>query len=66
MKRNLLSFNDRLHIEDFLDRVHTDENFFDYLNISEENQVKLVAYQLKDGASAWWEQLIYSHQWQGK
>ena len=44
MKRNLLSFNDRLHIEDFLDRVHTDENFFDYLNISEENQVKLVAY----------------------
>ena len=50
---DLPSFNDRLHIEDFLDWVHIVENFFDYLNILEKNQVKLVAYKLKDEASTW-------------
>ena len=49
---DLPSFNGRLHIEDFLDWVHTVENFFDYLNISEENQVKLMAYKLKSKAFA--------------
>ena len=63
---DLPSFNGRLHIEDFLDWVHTDEKFFDYLNISKENQVKLVAYKLKGGASSWWEQLQYTRQQQGK
>ena len=53
MKMDLPSFDDRLHIEDFLDWVHTVENFFDYLNILEKNQVKLVAYKLKDEASTW-------------
>ena len=53
IKMDLPSFNDRLHIEDFLDWVHIVENFFDYLNILEKNQVKLVAYKLKDGASTW-------------
>ena len=38
------------------------KTFFDYLNISEENQVKLMAYKLKGGASTWWEQLQYNHQ----
>ena len=66
MKMDLPSFDDRLHIEDFLDWVHTVENFFDYLNILEKNQVKLVAYKLKGGASIWWEQLQYNYQRQGK
>ena len=38
------------------------KTFFDYLNISEENQVKLMAYKLKGRASTWWEQLQYNHQ----
>ena len=46
--------------------VHIVENFFDYLNTSEENQVKLLAYELKGGAFAWWEQLQYNRQRQGK
>ena len=40
MKMDLPSFDDRLHIEDFLDRVHTIENFFYYLNISKEKSSK--------------------------
>ena len=63
---DLSSFDDWLHIEDFLDWVYTVENFFNYLNISKESQVKLVAYKLKGGASAGWEQLQYNRQWQGK
>ena len=66
MKMDLPSFNSRLHIEDFLDWVHTFKNFFDYLNISKENQIKLMTYKLKGGAFAWWEQLQYNHQRQGK
>ena len=66
MKMDLPSFDDWLHIEDFLDWVYTVENFFNYLNISKESQVKLVAYKLKGGASARWEQLQYNRQWQGK
>ena len=59
---DLPSFDGRLHIEDFLDWVHIVRNFFNYLSISEENQVKLVAYKLKDGAFAWWKQLQYNRQ----
>ena len=62
MKMDLPSFNGRLHIEHFLDWVHIVENFFNCSNILEENQVKLVAYKLKGGASAWWEQLQYNRQ----
>ena len=66
MKMDLPSFDGRLHIEDFLDWVHIVRNFFNYLSISEENQVKLVAYKLKGATSAWWKQLQYNHQRQGK
>lgn len=38
---DLPSFNSRLNIEVFLDWIHTVENFFDYLNISEQNRVNL-------------------------
>ena len=65
MKMDLPSFNGRLHIEHFLDWVHIVEKNFNCLNISEENQVKLVEYELKGGASAWWEQHQYNRQ-QGK
>ena len=65
MKMDLPSFNSRLHIEYFLDWVHIVEKIFNCLNISEENQVKLVEYELKGGASAWWEQHQYNRQ-QGK
>ena len=49
---DLSCFDGRLHIEDFLDWIHNVENFFDYIEILLDRQVKLVAYRLKGGASA--------------
>ncbi|KAH7565398.1 hypothetical protein JRO89_XS09G0201500 [Xanthoceras sorbifolium] len=57
MKIDLHSFNGHLHIEDFLDWIVNVEHFFDYMEVLEEKKVKLVAYKLKGGASAWWEQV---------
>lgn len=45
MKMDLPNFYGRLQVEDFLDWVHNVENFFDYLDIPEGRQVKLVAYK---------------------
>ena len=53
MKIDLPSFDGHLHIEDFLDWLHAVENFFDYMEIPDEKRVKLVAYKLRGGASAW-------------
>jgi hypothetical protein len=51
-----IKIDGRLQIEDFIDWIKNVENFFEYMNIQEHKQVKLVAYKLKGGASAWWEQ----------
>ena len=42
------------------------EIFFEYICISEEKKVKLVAYKLKGGASVWWEWLKLSRSKEGK
>ncbi|KAG6757810.1 hypothetical protein POTOM_038136 [Populus tomentosa] len=57
MKMDLPSFNGQLQIEGFLDWLAVVERFFDYMEIPENKKVKLVAYRLMGGASAWWEQL---------
>jgi hypothetical protein len=57
MKMDLLSFDGQLQIEGFLDWLAVVERFFDYMEIPEDKKVKLVAYRLMGGASAWWEQL---------
>lgn len=66
IKINLPHFHGHLHIEDFLDWIRTVENFFDYSEIAEEQRVKVVAYKLKGGAFAWWEQLQYKRKREGK
>lgn len=64
--RSRSHFDGHLHIEDFLDWIRTVENFFDYSEIAEEQRVKVVAYKLKGGAFAWWEQLQYKRKREGK
>ena len=55
MKMDLPNFNGQLQIEGFLDWLVLVERFFDYMDILEDKKVKLVAYRLLGGASAWWE-----------
>lgn len=57
MKMDLPYFNGQLHIEDFFDWILEVERFFDYMEIEDAKKVKLLAYMLKGGGSAWWEQL---------
>ena len=57
MKMDLPSFNGQLQIEGFLDWLAVVQRFFDYKEIPEDKKVKLVAYRLMGGASAWREQL---------
>ena len=66
IKVDIPCFDGHLHIEDFLDWIQTVENFFDYMNVPDSKQVKLVAYKLKGGASAWWEQLQSNRRREGK
>ena len=66
MKIDLPSFDGHLHIEDFLDWLHAVESFFYYMEILDEKRVKLVAYELRGGASTWWEQLQVSQRREGR
>ena len=66
MRMDLPSFDGHLHIEDFLDWQAGVERFFDYMEVQEEKKVKLVAYKLTGGASAWWEQTRLNRTRQGK
>lgn len=55
IKIDIPCFDGHLHIEDFLDWLQNVESFLDYMDIYEFQQVKLVTYKLRGGASAWWE-----------
>ena len=54
------TFDGSLHIEDFLDWIRTIQQFFDYMEIPEEKQVKIVADKLRGGAYVWWDQIQFS------
>lgn len=41
-----------MNIPEFLDWVKAVDNFFEYMEVPEDKQVKTVAYKLKGGASA--------------
>lgn len=66
MKIEIPSFDGLFVIEDFLDWLAEVEKFFDYWETEEHMKVKLVAYRLKGGALARWDQLQATHIRQGK
>ncbi|KAI0495115.1 hypothetical protein KFK09_025262 [Dendrobium nobile] len=66
VKLDIPFFDGRLHIEDYLDWERSVENFFDYMEIEPEKQVKYVACRLKGGASAWWSQLLQCRRREGR
>ncbi|KAI0507593.1 hypothetical protein KFK09_013719 [Dendrobium nobile] len=66
IKMDIPFFDGRLHIEDYLDWEGAVENFFDYMEVQHEKQVKYVACRLKGGASAWWLQLLHNRHREGK
>ena len=55
MKMDLPTFDGHFYIEDSFDWQSNVERFFDYMAIPKDKKVKLVAYKLIGGASAWWE-----------
>ena len=63
---NIYYFNGSLGIEEFLDLIADINKFFDYMETPSEKRVRLVAYRLKGGASAWWEGLQNKRKREGK
>lgn len=47
LKMDFPPFNGTLHIEEFIEWMAKVERFFDYMNIDEDKQVKLVVLRLK-------------------
>uniref|UniRef100_A0A6N2KHU6 RNA-directed DNA polymerase n=1 Tax=Salix viminalis TaxID=40686 RepID=A0A6N2KHU6_SALVM len=59
-------FHGKLQIEEFLDWISEVERFFDFTELAEARQVKLVSYKLRSGAAVWWERLQMDRRRQGK
>ena len=66
LKADIPFFSGNLNIEDFIDWIAEIDKFFDYVEVSEEKRVKLVACKLKGGASTWWERLPNKRLREGK
>ncbi|GJV89996.1 putative receptor protein kinase ZmPK1 [Tanacetum coccineum] len=57
IKVGIPTFSGSLNIENFLDWVSEKEKYFELMDITEESQVKYVAYKLRGAASSWWDNL---------
>ncbi|KAK3205520.1 hypothetical protein Dsin_019566 [Dipteronia sinensis] len=59
-------FYGKLQIKEFLDWISKVERFFEFAEVTEERQLKLVAYKLRNEAAVWWEKLQMDRRRQGK
>lgn len=66
IKAEIPNFYGNLDLEAFLDWIYEVEKFFDIMDIPEDRQVKIVAYKLRGGASAWWENVQDTRSRQGR
>ena len=56
-KVEILEFEGKFDPEEFLDWLHTVERVFEYKDVLEDKEVKLVALRLRKYASLWWANL---------
>lgn len=57
-KKDIPVCDGQMNISEFSNRVKAIENFFDYIKIPKDKQVKMVAYKLKGGGgNAWWDRI---------
>lgn len=52
---DIADFYGGIHVEEFLEWISNVENFFQYMEIFQDKQIKLMAFKLKGVASAWWQ-----------
>jgi len=55
---DILIFNSSVHTEEFLEWLGEVDRFFDYMDIDDDQQVRLVVLRFKGLTDAWWEQTI--------
>ncbi|OMO92485.1 Retrotransposon gag protein [Corchorus capsularis] len=65
-KVQIPEFDGRGQPDDFLEWLHTVERIFEYQDVPENKQVKLVAIKLRKHASLWWENLRMQRERNGK
>ncbi|GKA11245.1 reverse transcriptase domain-containing protein [Tanacetum coccineum] len=66
IKVDIPVFEDKPHLDEFINWLHTVERVFDIKNLSDEQKVMLVAIKLKKNASIWWEHITRQRAREGK
>lgn len=65
-KIDIGDFDERLHIEDYLEWEQSVDNFFDYMKIGPNKQVRFVACKITGGTATWWNQLLRTSHREGR
>ena len=66
VKAEIPNFVGNLDIEAVLDWLYEVDKFFDIMDVPDYEQVKIVAYKLRGGAGAWWQNEQDNRRRQGK